>query len=97
MIGEVRACEPVLTCQFTPSEAAVAVLIAVSDETPEWVLSWWNVGQVSAEAAAGRRQREQRQRGQRREPRRSCAMKERCQAAGSLRVVRTAVHLQTRV
>ena len=53
MIGEVRACEPVLTCQFTPSEAAVAVLIAVSDETPEWVLSWWNVGQVSADAAAG--------------------------------------------
>jgi hypothetical protein len=43
----------VLTCQFTPSEAAVAVVIAVSDETPEWVLSWWNIGQVSADAAAG--------------------------------------------
>src|SRR6476619_573390 len=53
MIGEVRACEPVLTCQFTPSEAAVAILTAVSDETPEWVLSWWNIGKVSADAAAG--------------------------------------------
>jgi hypothetical protein len=53
MIGEVRACEPVLTCQFTPSVAAVVVLTAVSDETPEWLASWWNIGQVSADAAAG--------------------------------------------
>src|SRR5947207_75103 len=53
MIGEVRACEPVLTCQFTPSEAAVVVLTAVSEETPEWLLSWWNIGHVPADAAAG--------------------------------------------
>ena len=52
-IGEVRACEPVLTCQFTPSDAAVVALTAVSDETPEWLVSWWNIGQVSADAAAG--------------------------------------------
>jgi hypothetical protein len=28
-------------------------LIASPDETPEWVVLWWNIGQVSAEAAAG--------------------------------------------